>query len=159
MRVTNAGEMPAPQKLRTRLAAASFASLGLLSIAGCAVESATADSSMTSGSDASQGSSDTSSAEYTDGTYTAQASYQTPSGTESISVELTIAGDTVTAVTVSGSATDHESAEFQSRFASGISKEVVGKDLSSLSVSRVSGSSLTSNGFNAALDDIRSQAA
>ena len=41
----------------------------------------------------------------------------------------------------------------------GISEEVVGKALDDLNVSRVAGSSLTSGGFNAAVDDIKEQAA
>jgi uncharacterized protein with FMN-binding domain len=143
MAMTDARFMTVPPKARSRILATSFASLGLLSLAGCAVESATAH---------------TGTAAYADGTYTTQASYQAPSGTESISVDLTVANDVVTSVNVSGNATDPEAAQFQARFASGISTEVVGKDLSSLSVTRVSGASLTSNGFNTALDDIRAQA-
>ena len=141
-----------------RVLATGFASLGLLALAGCAVESATADPSTdTSGS--TSPSPDSSSSTYADGTYTAEASYQAPSGTETVTVELTIADDTVTAVTVSQDSNDREAREFQERFASGIAAQVVGKDVSSLSVSRVSGSSLTSGGFNAAVEQIRSQAA
>jgi hypothetical protein len=60
---------------------------------------------------------------------------------------------------VSADATDHEARQYQQAFASAISAEVVGKDISSLSVTRVAGASLTSNGFNSALDQIRSHAA
>lgn len=134
--------------LRTRLSAAGLAAASLATLAGCAATSA----GTTSGSNASSGT-------YSDGTYTASAGYRAPSGTESITVELTIADGTVTAVNVSQQATDREAQEFQARFASGVSSAVVGKELSGLSVSRVSGSSLTSNGFNAALEDIRAQAA
>lgn len=140
--------------LRTRLTAAGLAAASLATLAGCAATSAgtTIDDTTTSGSNASSGT-------YSDGTYTASAGYQAPSGTESITVELTVADGTVTAVNVSQQATDREAQEFQARFASGVSSAVVGKELSGLSVSRVSGSSLTSNGFNAALEDIRAQAA
>jgi lactam utilization protein B len=65
---------------------------------------------------------------YADGSYTADGDYVAPSGQESITVELTIEDD------------------------------VVGKDIDELTVSRVAGSSLTSSGFNAALDDIKRQA-
>ena len=126
------------------------ASLGLLALAGCAVGSATADNSPPSGDTASTG--------YTDGTYTVDAGYQAPSGRESIQVTLTVAGDAVTAVTVTGDATDREAREYQNRFASAIGSEAVGRNLSGLTVSRVAGASLTSNAFDAALDDIRSQA-
>ncbi len=137
---------------RTRLVTAGFTALSLATLAGCAAATAPTtidDTDSNSGTGASTS--------YADGTYTASASYQAPSGTESITVDLTLSGGTVTAVDVSQEATDHEAREFQSRFASGISDAVVGKDLSTLSVSRVSGSSLTSQGFNAALDSIRSQ--
>src|SRR6478735_1599913 len=66
--------------------------------------------------------------------------------------------DVVTAVDVTGSATSGNSKQYQSAFISGISAEVVGKDIDSLDVSKVAGSSLTSGGFNAALDTIRSDA-
>ena len=75
-----------------------------------------------------------------------------------ISVSLTLAADVVTAVTVVGDATDHEAQEFQGRFADGIAAEVVGRDIADLSVTRVSGASLTSGGFNTAVETIRSEA-
>jgi len=71
---------------------------------------------------------------------------------------LTLEGDTVTAVTVTPTATDHQAAGFQQQFAEGIAAEVVGKDIDSLDVSRVAGSSLTSGGFNAAVDTIKAEA-
>jgi uncharacterized protein with FMN-binding domain len=152
--MTSLRTRPAP-----RAAAIGFASLGLVVLAGCAVDGGTSGITSTTTSGGSSGTSSGSSGSYTDGTYTAQASYQAPSGTESITVELTIANNAVTALTVTNQATDHEARQFQQRFSSGISAAVVGKDLSSLSVSRVSGSSLTSAGFNAAVEEIRSQAA
>jgi hypothetical protein len=81
-----------------------------------------------------------------------------PSGVETVTVTVTLADDTVTTVTTSVDAVDHEAREFQEKFAGGISAEVVGRDIAGLSVSRVSGSSLTSTGFNAALELIRSDA-
>lgn len=99
------------------------------------------------------------SGEYADGDYSAEGSYDTPGGTESISVDLTVEGGTVTAVTVTPEASGGNAARFQDEFASGIADEVVGQDLSDLAVDKVSGSSLTGNGFNAALDEIRADAA
>ena len=95
---------------------------------------------------------------YTDGTYTAEGSYETPGGEESISVEVTVADDVVTDVTVTPEASGGNAARFQDEFASGIADEVVGAELSGLSVDKVSGSSLTGDGFNAALDQIRADA-
>ncbi|HEY0188454.1 MAG TPA: hypothetical protein VGC67_13270 [Cellulomonas sp.] len=101
---------------------------------------------------------DTSDSTYTDGTYTAEGSYSSPGGTESIEVELTVTDDVVTAVTVTPEATSSNASRYQEDFASAIADEVVGQELATLSVSKVSGSSLTGDGFNAALDQIRSDA-
>ena len=101
---------------------------------------------------------DTSDASYTDGSYSADGDYLAPSGTETITVEVTIEDDAVTAVTVTPHATDGREVEFQTEFADNIADEVVGKDLDELEVSRVAGSSLTSWGFNLAIDEIKQQA-
>jgi hypothetical protein len=95
---------------------------------------------------------------YADGTYTAEGSYDTPGGEESISVEVTVADDVVTDVTVTPEASGGNAARFQDEFASGVADEVVGTELSGLQVDKVSGSSLTGDGFNAALDQIRADA-
>ncbi len=50
------------------------------------------------------------------------------------------------------------SKQFQTKFAGGISDAVVGKSIDELNVSKVAGSSLTSTGFNAAIDDIKADA-
>lgn len=120
-----------------------LAGLGLATLAGCAATPATpADTS----------------AVYTDGDYAASGEYQAPSGAETIEVSLTLEDDTVTDVAVVGEATDPTAADFQSRFASGIAAEVVGKDIDEIVVSRVAGSSLTSAGFADALESIRTEA-
>ena len=95
---------------------------------------------------------------YTDGTYSADGGYQSPNGSESISVTVTIADDVVTSVEVVGHATGGNSKQFQGQFAGGIAAEVIGVALEDVSVSRVAGSSLTSGGFNAAIDAIQAEA-
>jgi len=137
----------------SRVGAAGALGLGVLALAGCAASPADGGST---GGDGSAGG-DTS-ATYADGTYTASGSYTAPSGQEEVEVELTLEGDTVTAVTVTPTATDRQAAGFQQQFADGISAEVVGKDIDSLDVSRVAGSSLTSGGFNAAVEAIKAEA-
>lgn len=119
-----------------------------------------ADAGSTDSGTADSGTADagTAAGSYTDGTYTAEGSYDTPGGQESISVELTVADDTVSAVTVTPEASGGNAARFQDEFASGIADEVVGSPLADLSVDKVSGSSLTGDGFNAALDQIRADA-
>jgi hypothetical protein len=95
---------------------------------------------------------------YKDGTYTEKGRYISPGGAESVDVTVTIANDIITSATVKGNATRGESVDHQADFISGYKKEVVGKDIDAVSLSRVAGSSLTSNGFNAALTLIKADA-
>lgn len=96
---------------------------------------------------------------YADGTYTAEGSYATPETVETVVVTVTLSGDVVTAVEVTGDPQTRESEQYQSQFIGGISDAVVGKSIDELSVSRVAGSSLTSGGFNQALEAIKAEAA
>lgn len=96
---------------------------------------------------------------YKAGSYEATGSYQTPGGTESIDVDLTITADgTISKVKVTGNATGGNSEMFQKKFVSGISSVATGKKISELKVDKVSGSSLTGNGFNAAVAEIAKKA-
>jgi uncharacterized protein with FMN-binding domain len=141
----------------TRAATLSLAGLGLLgALAGCSGNAvAEQDDGSTSGSGTGSSSAG---ADYADGTYTEDGDYQSPGGQESITVTVTIEDDVVTAVEVAPHATSGNAKQYQSQFASGIAAEVVGKDIDSLAVSRVAGSSLTSDGFNAALEKIKADA-
>ena len=162
--------MPTSSFVRSRPVIAGLAGLGLLGVlAGCAATAATGGSGSTgsdagssstgsdSGSDSSTGTG--TSGPYKDGSYTADGSYQAPSGTETITVTLTLADDKVTKVEIGKHATDPNAVQYQTMFADGIASQVVGKDISTLSVSRVAGSSLTSNGFRVAVAAIEKQAA
>ncbi|PRB12875.1 hypothetical protein CQ047_00105 [Microbacterium sp. MYb72] len=135
---------------------------GLLVLAGCS-GAADADNTATTGGDTGSGASsapsDSSSTTYKDGTYTADGSYQTPETVEKISVSLTIADGVVTEVEVTGDPQARETEEYQGKFIGGIADEAVGVPLSELKVSRVAGSSLTSGGFNQAVESIKEQAA
>jgi uncharacterized protein with FMN-binding domain len=71
---------------------------------------------------------------------------------------VTLADDTVTAVTVTGDPQARESQQYQGQFIGGISDEVVGKKIDEIKVSRVAGSSLTSGGFNQAIEEIKTEA-
>ncbi|HZU93589.1 MAG TPA: hypothetical protein VFF85_08200 [Microbacterium sp.] len=149
-----------PQSVRKASALVGVA--GLLVLAGCS-SAADAETDKDTGTDSTSTSTDSSSnsgtATYTDGTYTADGSYQTPETVESVSVTLTIADGVVKDVEVTGDPKAPETEEYQSKFISGIADEVVGVALDDLNVSRVSGSSLTSGGFNAAVESIKEQAA
>lgn len=131
---------------------------GALSLAGCGTAADTG-SAQTGAGTADTGSGSSSSGGYADGTYTAEGSYATPESVETVTVTLTIADDIVTDVEVTGDPQARESEQYQSQFIGGISDEVVGKSLDDVSVSRVSGSSLTSGGFMQALELIKSEAA
>ena len=96
---------------------------------------------------------------YTDGTYEASGDYQAPSGTESVDVTVTLEGGVITDVQVVGAATDPQAQIHQGEFIGGIAGEVVGKSIDEIQVSKVSGSSLTSGGFNKAIDAIKAEAA
>ncbi len=95
---------------------------------------------------------------FKDGEYTSTGGYQSPGGFEKITIHITLKNDVVTDTSAKSGATDGEAEEYQSKFMSGYKKLVVGKKLTDISLSRVSGSSLTSIGFNNALDQIKSQA-
>ena len=96
---------------------------------------------------------------YVDGSYSASGSYQSPAGSESISVTLQIQDDKVSSLSVTSNAVNTTSQTYQGKFISGINSLVVGQSIEELgSFSQVNGSSLTPNAFNQALSSIKSQA-
>jgi uncharacterized protein with FMN-binding domain len=102
---------------------------------------------------------DTTGGTYTDGEYSATADYQSPNGTETIDVTLSLEDGVITAVEVTGDGDNPNSKQYQSKFAGGIAAEVVGVSIDDISVDKVAGSSLTSAGFNDAVDEIKTDAA
>lgn len=97
---------------------------------------------------------------YADGEYSAQGSYIPPSNqTEEVDVTLSLKDGVVTDLSVTTSGNNPTSKQYQREFTSGIQEQVVGKPLNELDVHKVAGSSLTSSGFNKALDSIRTEAA
>ncbi len=145
-----------PTSVRKGAAIAGVA--GLLVLAGCS-GTADADNDTSTGNSGTDTSTGASSGEYKDGTYTADGSYQTPETVETISVTLTVADGKVSDVEVTGDPQARETEQYQGQFIDGISEEVVGKSLDDIEVSRVAGSSLTSGGFNEAVESIKEQAA
>lgn len=95
---------------------------------------------------------------YKDGLYTATGSYSSPGGREQLVLSLTIANDVVTASTFIPKASNPTSKEFQKEFAAKYKQFVIGKDINTLSLGKVAGSSLTIIGFNAAVEQIKVQA-
>ena len=121
-------------------------------------ESSTTDTSNTNSKSSTSSTTTTTVRVYKDGEYSATGSYTTPGGSETIKVTVSLSGDTITAVNATGSATRGDSAEYQSEFLSAYKTLVVGKSVDSVSLSRVAGSSLTSAGFNKALESIKNEA-
>jgi uncharacterized protein with FMN-binding domain len=155
---------PASRQTATaRVATALVGIAGAVVLAGCAPAATTGQNGGTGdtgdGSTGSTGSSAGGGGTYADGTYTAEGSYQTPETVEQISVTVTLENDVITAVEVVGDPQKSESEEYQGEFIGGISDVVVGKDIDEISVSRVAGSSLTSGGFNQAIETIKAEAA
>lgn len=147
-----------------RSASAFAGAAGLLLLAGCAgaaetpaaeapagTETTTPSGGQSSGGDAASA--------YADGTYTAEGSYQTPERAEKISVTLALVDGRVTAVEVTGDPQAPESERYQGEFIAGIADVVEGRPIDELEVDRVAGSSLTSGGFNQAVEAIKEQAA
>lgn len=115
-------------------------------------------SSSSSSATSSPSDSSVAASEYKDGTYSASGSYVSPGGKEKLDLSLTVKDGVVTGSTVTQVANNRDSANYQTKFREGYKPFVIGKPLSEISLSRVSGSSLTSQGFNEALEDIKSQA-
>ncbi|KJL41878.1 MULTISPECIES: FMN-binding protein [Microbacterium] len=147
-----------------RAGAALTAVAGIALLSGCAATASEAEERTTTDSGASStdsGSTDsgTASGSYADGTYSADGSYATPESVETINVTVTLENDVITAVEVTGDPQKRESEQYQGQFIGGIADVVVGEDIDDIQVSRVAGSSLTSSGFNEAIETIKSEAA
>ncbi len=95
---------------------------------------------------------------YKNGTYTSEGGYTSPGGSEQIKVTLTLKDDVVTDATVVPEATRPQSVHYQAIFVANYKQFVVGKNIADIKLDRVSGSSLTPEGFNDALTKIELQA-
>ena len=95
---------------------------------------------------------------YADGTYEAVGNYTAPSGLAGITVSIKVHNDAVSWVHVAPGTFVGDPFTFQDKFAKAVPDLVLGKDLDEVSVSRVAGSSLTSEAFNLAIDKIKTEA-
>lgn len=154
---------------RSRVGLTLIGGLSLVgSLAGCAVQDSSATTSETTEPSSSATTAPEATTEatesadagsvYTDGTYTETGEYTSPGGQESVTVTITLESDVVTAVDVVSNAENPNSKRYQGEFVAGIADVVVGQNIDELSVSKVAGSSLTSGGFNAAVDAIKADA-
>ena len=128
------------------------------SAAGCAPGQASAPQETSAAPAPAATSAAAGAATYKDGTYSADGNYVSPNGNETVGVELTIAGGAVSDVKITPHPTNPNTRKFQGEFAGGIKSQIVGKKLDEIKVSKVAGSSLTSGGFNQAVEKIKSEA-
>jgi uncharacterized protein with FMN-binding domain len=96
---------------------------------------------------------------YKDGSYKATGTYSSPGGRESMGVTVVIKNGKVSDSSLKLDPSGPTAHEYQSQFEAGYKSQVTGRSLDEINLSRVSGSSLTSQGFNAALEQIKQQAA
>lgn len=113
----------------------------------------------TTDSNASAAANETNASGFKNGNYTASAQYRTPGGSEAVTVTVTLADGVVTDSIVKADANEDDSKEYQDMFKSDYKQFVTGKKITDIKLSKVSGSSLTSEGFNAALEKIKNEAA
>lgn len=152
---------------KRRAYAALAASTALLTLAACGSDASEDDASTSSATPAATpapadpGSSDPAAAgDFTPGEYEATGTYLSPDGqTQAIEVEVTLAADgTISELDADGQAESGNSEQFQGKFESGIDAKVEGRKITELDIDKVSGSSLTSGGFNDAIEQIIGQA-
>ncbi len=95
---------------------------------------------------------------YKNGTYSASGNYFTEGEPETIGVTVTVKDDVVTGASIQNQARNGTSQQYQNLIVDAFGPFVTGKKLSDINPMRVSGSSLTTIGLNAALSKIQSQA-
>ncbi|MCU1519876.1 MAG: hypothetical protein JWN19_261 [Arthrobacter sp.] len=136
----------------TRFGTLGSAAVGIAVAAALASCTSTGTAGDQTPSNAPPGESD-----YADGRYSADGQYGgLPS---SIGVTVTLVNDVVTDVSVVPHATDPTSLDLQNRFAAAVPAVIVGRDIDTIQVDRIAGSSATPDGFNAALERIKAEAA
>jgi uncharacterized protein with FMN-binding domain len=142
------------------LLALAGTSLTALALTGCssAASSAADPSTPSASTGAASSAPSASAASFKDGTYTALGKYVSPGGPSAVDVTLTVKKNVVSAVKVVPKAENSTAQSYESRFASGVSAQVVGRRLDELNVTKVSGSSLTSQGFDRAVEAIAARA-
>jgi uncharacterized protein with FMN-binding domain len=142
-----------------RIAAIGGGLLGVAALAGCTPSAASGTPSAGQAAVSTAPSAASSAATLKDGSYTATGGYQSPGGASAVAVTLTLKSGTITALKVVPKAENPTAQQYESQFASGVNAVAVGKPIADLQVGAVSGSSLTSQGFEKALAAIRSKAA
>jgi uncharacterized protein with FMN-binding domain len=97
---------------------------------------------------------------YRNGTYVATGVYMLPFGKEDeINITLSIENDIIVAADFEGQAAGPASIFAQENFAEGFEEAVVGKKIDEIDIDVLNGASLTTDGFNDALEKIKLEAA
>jgi predicted small lipoprotein YifL len=96
---------------------------------------------------------------YKDGSYLVFSEYKTPAGLEKLGVNITLTDGKVEAMNMDIKSDNEVSQKFRTLFAEGISELVIGKPIDEIGGFKVvNGSSLTSQGFNMALEKVKADA-
>lgn len=95
---------------------------------------------------------------FKDGSYEAEGNYTYPGGSESITVQITLKDGVVTETSTDAPSDNLASEFYQKQFIKTYESKVVGKKITDIMLDRVAGSSLTTQGFNTALEAIKAQA-
>ena len=96
---------------------------------------------------------------YKNGTYTAVGNYESPAGTEQVTLTVTLANGVITDSQFQASSQVRRSQHYMDIFSANYKPLVIGKNIADVQLSQVSGSSLTPQGFTDALAKIKAQAA
>lgn len=98
-------------------------------------------------------------ATYKDGTYQAVGSYVSPGGPVKINLTVTIKDGAIVSTSLVAVEASEQARDYIQQFTDGYRPFVIGKSIDDVQLSRVAGSSLTSIGFNDALEQIKDDAA
>jgi hypothetical protein len=94
---------------------------------------------------------------YKNGNYSGKGTYNSPGGEEKVNITIKVEKDIIVEANFTGITDNPTSKQYQNIFSSNYKSLVIGKNIDSVNLSKVSGSSLTSSGFNEALAEIKNQ--
>lgn len=90
-------------------------------------------------------------------TYEVTGEYTSPGGPETIGIKITLDGETITDSVVEVRAENPISNRKQTDFAAAHKELVVGKKISEITLDKVAGASLTTKGYNEAIEKLKAQ--
>lgn len=96
--------------------------------------------------------------EYKNGVYSTSGNYISPGGAEELGVTLTLKNGIIIDSKVEVKAVRDISVTMQNDFAQNYKEQVIGKNIDEINLTKISGASLTPNGFNDAVEKIKMKA-